>query len=66
MRNVRQLLASGIWAKTGTKRYRHVSGVEVFYANNSWGWKISTDDTYVYPSLGEAVYQVERTTPEGW
>lgn len=37
------MLASGQWAKVGSKHYRHASGAEIRYDCSRWMWVCSTD-----------------------
>ena len=54
------LVASGAWAKVGSKHYRHVTGIEVRYDHNAWGWRVSTDESAIWPTLELAAYEAER------
>ena len=57
-----ELVASGAWAKVGTKAFRHESGVEVRYDHNAWLWRVvgGADDGNGYKTLDVAAYSALR------
>jgi hypothetical protein len=58
-RTDQDMLDSGKWNKAGKKAYRHVSGHEVRYDHNAWGWT-STACQGVYKTLWAVRYETER------
>lgn len=55
--------SSGSWIDLGKKSYRHVSGAEVRYDHNAWGWRIhgGPADGELYPAgMSYAAYRVEH------
>lgn len=60
-----EMTESGEWSKVGRKHYRHVSGVEVRYDVNAWGWRVDGgsevwDRLYVAKAEAEKVAEAER------
>jgi hypothetical protein len=53
----REMLAGGAWVKVGRRHYRHVSGAEVKYDCNLWGWATGGR---LYASLWAARDAAER------
>jgi hypothetical protein len=51
-----EMVASGAWVKVGKKHYRHVSGEEIKYDCNAWGWRAVGR---LYTTLWMARYEVE-------
>jgi hypothetical protein len=54
-----EMKSSGEWAKIGNKHYRHISGAEVKWVPNAWGWRIN-DQRQVWDALWVAKYEVEK------
>lgn len=60
MRNKRtdlQIVAAGDFAKVGKKHFRHVSGAEIKYDCNAWGWRACGR---LWQTLEVAVYNVRK------
>lgn len=61
-----ELVNSGAWVKVGRKHYRHVTGVEVVYDCNRWGWRImaadGTSDGLVWSTLWVAAHYATKAT----
>lgn len=55
-----ELVKSGQWAKVAKKHFRHVSGVEVTYDCNAWGWIVSTSPRQVWSTLEVAAHVAEQ------
>lgn len=54
-----EMTSSGSWVKVGKKHYQHISGAEVKYDCNAWGWVINGGNM-AYSSLWAAKYEVEK------
>lgn len=54
------MIESGEWVKVGPKHYRHESGVEVTYVDNSWGWAVSSRPGLVWKALWVARHEAEK------
>ena len=59
MRTDKQIIADGDFAKTGKKRYTHISGVVIEYDCMAWKWAVSNRKNK-YDSLSFAVYDVRK------
>jgi len=54
------LVNSGQWTRVARRRYWHISGAEVYYDNNRWGWVASNRPGLLWSSLAVAAYEVEH------
>ena len=55
----RDMVESGQWVKVASKHYRHVSGTEIQYDCNHWGWNI-IGTKELWSSLWVARHIVEK------
>ena len=60
-----ELVATGAWAKTAKKTYRHASGIVIRYNHTAWAWEVigGAEDGYMYQTMTVAAYSVERKLP---
>ena len=57
--NTNPMKHDGMWAKVGSKSYRHASGVTISYNHNAWLWVIE-GQTIGYKTLGVAKFHAEK------
>jgi hypothetical protein len=57
-----ELVATGAWAKTGSKTYRHASGTVIRYNHTAWAWEVigGAHDGDMFQTMTVAAYNVER------